>query len=233
MEIDLLNMVAGVVLIYHIGNLFQFLAFLLRDQLHLRLAMFAGILLQGIFHYVEPGGPAVVPLFWKITFSITNLCMIILLFGDRFDFGIPQDLRELYRKIKVLSPGEFRKLIRISRRGAHSDEPLLTEGERPDTLHYLMKGEALMRKGKAEHRLASGVFLGEVAFLNDVPASATVTLQPGAECVSWPSAQLRALMRDDRALDIAMRGILNHDLAAKVAISIPIAPAEKNKRKKK
>jgi hypothetical protein len=49
-----------------------------------------------------------------------------------------------------------------------------------------------------------------------------VRLGEDAECLSWDSASLRSLMAKDKAIDIAMRGIFNHDLAAKVANSVPL-----------
>jgi hypothetical protein len=210
------------VMLYHVGNLIQFFAFLLRDQLNLRTAMFVGIFLQGVYHILEPGGPNMVPLFWKIVFSITNILMIFWLYRDRFDFGIAADLRGLFEKMKVLTPGDFRKLIKTATRSSNTAEPLLVEGHVPDSLYFLLKGEAVLRKGNSEHTLESGIFLGEIAFLNKVAASATVTLKPGAECVCWNAEGLHALLGDNRALNIAMRGVFNSDLAAKLASSMPL-----------
>jgi CRP-like cAMP-binding protein len=142
------------------------------------------------------------------------------------DFGIPADLRGLYEKISVLSPGQFRKLAKLATRSKDTEVPLLVEGQKVDQLHYLLKGGASIAKGKTRNAIASGIFLGEVAFLNGTPASATVRLQPGAECVSWDSQSLKHLMQKDKTIDIAMRGIFNRDLAAKVAGSIPLPPSE-------
>jgi hypothetical protein len=51
-----------------------------------------------------------------------------------------------------------------------------------------------------------------------------VVLDEGAECIAWNRAALLQLMKKDAAIDIAMRGFFNHDLAHKVARSVPIAP---------
>jgi Cyclic nucleotide-binding domain len=210
------------VLLFHASNLMAFLAFLLRDQLQLRVMMALSLALQGLYYYAIPGGPFFDPLFWKIVSFFANAIMIILVFSGRLDFGIPADLRGLYEKINVLSPGQFRKLIKSSTRTNAADHPLLDEGQKPNHLHYLLKGVAEISKGKSHHHISSGVFLGEVAFLNGTTASATVQLKDGAECVSWNSSTLKSLMQNDKAIDIAMRGIFNHDLAAKVANSVPL-----------
>jgi uncharacterized protein YjeT (DUF2065 family) len=208
--------------LFHASNLMAFLAFLLRDQLHLRVMMALSLLLQALYYYAIPGGPFFDPLFWKIVSFLANAVMIVLVFGGRLDFGIPSDLRELFNKISVLSPGQFRKLIKDAKRTTISEDPLLVEGQKPQHLHYLLRGFADITKGQTHHKISSGVFLGEVAFLNETAASATVHLGEDAECVSWDSTILRSLMAKDKTIDIAMRGFFNHDLAAKVANSVPL-----------
>jgi hypothetical protein len=207
--------------LFHVSNLMAFLAFLLRDQLQLRVMMAISLLLQALYYYAIPGGPFFDPLFWKVVSFAANLLMIVLVFGGRLDFGIPQDLRPLFEKIRVLTPGQFRKLMKLSRRTHFADAPLLHEGQHVTELHYLLKGQGNIAKGKGAYPISAGVFLGEIAFLNNTPASATVKLAEGSECVTWNSAELKNLMQKDKAIDIAMRGIFNHDLAAKLASSVP------------
>ena len=207
--------------LFHASNLMAFLAFLLRDQLQLRLMMAVSLFLQGLYYYAIPGGPFFDPLFWKVVSFFANMLMIVLVFGGRIDFGIPQDMRGLYEKISVLSPGQFRKLVKLSKRTTAADMPILFEGQQPSELYYLLNGECSLEKNNTTYRIGAGIFLGEIAFLNNATASATVRLVEGAECVTWNSAELKALMRKDKAIDIAMRGIFNHDLAAKLASSVP------------
>jgi hypothetical protein len=211
--------------LFHLSNLMAFLAFLLRDQMHLRLMMAVSLFLQGMYYYAIPGGPLFDPLFWKVVSFAANIGMIFLVFSGRLDFGIPRDMRPLFNKISVLSPGQFRKLIKTASRTSDSATPILREGKKPERLFFLLKGEAEIVKGGTRHAIQSDLFLGEIAFLNNSAASATVQLREGAECVSWSSADLRALMRKDKAIDIAMRGVFNHDLASKVANSVPLAKA--------
>lgn len=208
--------------LFHVSNLMAFFAFLLRDQLQLRLLMAVSLLLQALYYFAIPGGPLVDPLFWKIVSFFANLGVILLVFGGTLDFGIPQDLRGLFDRIRVLSPGQFKRLVSQSRRVSLTDAPLIVEGKHPDNLYYLLSGNASLNKGGVLRTLPAGQFLGEIAFLNSSPASATVTLEPGSECIAWDAEWLKALMRRDKAIDIAMRGVFNHDLAAKVASSIPM-----------
>lgn len=208
--------------LFHVSNLMAFFAFLLRDQLQLRLLMAVSLFLQALYYFALPGGPFIDPLFWKVASFLANLTMIGLVFGGSIDFGIPEDLRSLFNKISVLSPGQFRKLTKHTSRATATGQAILIEGEKQQYLYYLLKGEAQLSKAGLTRTLQAGQFLGEIAFLNSSRASATVTLKQGAECIAWHTDGLKALMRDDKAIDIAMRGIFNHDLAAKVASSIPM-----------
>lgn len=217
-------------LLFHFSNLLAFLSFLLRDQLQLRLLMAVSLFLQGMYYFALPGGPLFDPLFWKVVSFVANVGMILLVFGGRLDFGIPADLRGLFEKISVLSPGQFRRLIAHTQRHTGAEETILKAGQMPARLYFLLKGQALLIKTGQRATINPGVFLGEIAFLNNTTASGTVVLHKDAECISWDSAQLRHLMRRDKTFDIAMRGIFNSDLAQKVANSLPLGAENANSR---
>lgn len=210
-------------LLFHVSNLLAFLSFLLRDQLHLRLLMALSLALQALYYFAIPAGPLWDPLFWKVVSFLANAVMIVLVFGGRLDFGIPADLRPLYERLCVLSPGNFRKMAAITRRTAGSGQVILQEGGVPSALHYLLAGQARVEKQGQSAMLQAGTFLGEIAFLNGTPASATVVLLDGAQCATWDAAQLHKLMEAVPAIDIAMRGVFNRDLAVKVARSLPLS----------
>lgn len=231
MSFDWANAGTLLVVLFHFSNLVAFLAFLMRDQLQLRIIMAASLFLQGLYYYSVPGGPLFDPLFWKVVSFAANLVMIFLVFGGRLDFGVPEDLRGLFEKMAVLTPGQFRKLIAKTVRVEGAGTAILTEGMKPDRLYYLLRGDAQMIKNRQTATLQEGAFLGEIAFLSDLPASATVVLNPGAQCIAWNRAALLQLMKKDSAIDIAMRGFFNHDLAYKVARSVPMAPAPEMPRR--
>jgi hypothetical protein len=225
MDFNALTSASIFTILFHVSNLMAFLAFLLRDQLQLRLMMAVSFVLQGLYYYSIPGGPLFDPLFWKVVSFAANIGMIILVFGGKLDFGVPQDLRSLFDKIRVLSPGQFRKLIAGSQRLHGTGQEILTEGVKPTQLYFLIKGEAHIIKQGQTTLLASGIFLGEITFLNGTSASATVVLPVAAECLTWDAALLRQLLKRDTAINIAMRGIFNSDLAAKLANSMPMPKA--------
>ncbi len=211
-------------ILFHVGNAIALLAFLLRDQLWLRLVLVVSFTLQAFYYFALPGGPLYDPLFWKIMLIAVNLVMIVALFRDRLPYGIDGELTPLFRRISVLTHGQFRRLIRPTERikGAVGAPPILLYGERSSALYFLISGTASVHKHGRTIPVNAGSFLGEISFLTRSGATATVTLDEGAECLSWPAEALVALLARDPALDIAMRGLFNHDLAGKVSAS-PLA----------
>ena len=206
-------------ILFHFANGLALVSLLMRDQLYLRVIMAVSLVLQGLYYFAIPGGPLFDPLFWKIFTSITNFAMIIFIFRDRIDYGISNDVRGLYQRISVLSPGQFKRLMAPSQRVNGNHHNILVKGQTPHTLYYLLNGHAHIFKDGQNLKLSSGVFLGEIAFLTQKPATADVSLDDDANCLSWSHEALSRVMAKETALDIAMRGLLNHDLARKVAHS--------------
>ncbi len=178
--------------------------------------------LLSIYFYALPGGPILNALFWMVPTFIINVVMISQIYRERRDHGIPDDVRALYEKMAVLTPAQFRRLLTISTRTAGQGTKILAEGKSSEQLHFLLKGDAILEKGSKSHKIQSGTFLGEVSFINQTVASGTVVLTDTSECLSWDSKRLTELMKKEMAIDIAMRGVFNHDLARKVASSIPL-----------
>ena len=73
-----------------------------------------------------------------------------------------------------------------------------------------------MTKGRTGFRLQEGSFVGELSYLLKSPATATVSIGDGAVIASWRYDDLVAIERRYPSIRIAMREVLNIDLAAKV-----------------
>lgn len=205
-------------ILFHVGNAITLIAFLFRDQIQLRAVMILSMALQALYYTWLPGGPLFDPLLWKILTILLNLVMIVLIVRDRFGYDIEADLRPLFEAIKVLSPGQFRRLAKVAVRRSGPVQ-ILSQGVAPDELFYLVKGEAEVVKNGRRLALQPGVFLGEIAFLSGGTATADVFLAEGAEALAWPVVELRQLMARDGRIEIGIRGVLSHDLAAKTARS--------------
>lgn len=197
--------------------LLQVAGFLIRDQLILRLFVFSGTVLYALYYYFAPDVPLWQALGWSVVLGSANLSMILRIAIERTTFSMSAQDRHLYQTFRSLSPGEFRRLLRVCTWVRVSDPMVLTRIEQQnDRLFCLLEGEADVRKGTAHFTLGPGSFVGEVSFLLGTPATATVTARAGALIAIWRHDDLMRIERRHPAIRIGLREILNVDLAAKV-----------------
>lgn len=144
--------------------------------------------------------------------------MIAGLIADRTHFGMSDHELHLFRRLDTMTPGEFRRMMKLVHwHAAGADEVLTRENQPLDRLYYVLDGAVTI--DKAGHRIPvdPGVFIGEVAFLLTRTASATVTVAEGTRYVSWDAGALRRLLIRAPSLRIAFDAALNRDMAGKVA----------------
>ena len=96
---------------------------------------------------------------------------------------------------------------------------LTTEGEVPEKIFYVLDGKVSIGKQGRVLEREPKLFIGEIAFLRDKAASATVTTVAKALYVSWEQSELRALLKKNDDLKNAMGALLSADMADKVASS--------------
>jgi CRP-like cAMP-binding protein len=204
--------------IVHIGAFLYLAGFLCRSQLMLRGFIVAGDIVYILYFYLAPAVPLWGGIFWSLVFTLANLAMIGRILSDRSTYGMSEDDRALHGLLDTLTPGEFRRLMR-SGHWNRTDEPVTVtiEGQPLHQLAYVIDGTIAIEKAGHAFTAAPPTFIGEVAFLIDRPASATVTLGPGTRYVTWDTAQLRRLLLRSPALRIGLGAAFNRDMAEKVA----------------
>jgi CRP-like cAMP-binding protein len=147
-----------------------------------------------------------------------NLWMLYRATRDQQQFKLTAEQMMLFARLPGLSPGQFKQLLDLAI-WQEPKEPLrLTiEGQRPDTLHYVLEGTVEVKKSGKVFALGPHAFVGELAFLREKPATATVTAKPGALLVSWKSTALRQLFKGHPAIEKVLSAILSADMAEKIA----------------
>jgi CRP-like cAMP-binding protein len=206
-------------------------AFLLRDILYLRVV---AMLAYSGFIYValrQPAWSNAPHLYWYIAFFAINAVQSAILFYERRlqTFSSEEDaLRDL--AFPGLDPTAVRRLLR---RGTWTDlEPgdvLAREGEVPDYVVVLTQGTAdVTLHDSPVARVMSGEFVGEIAFLADRPATATVKAAEAGRAMVWSRARLHRWLSRDNDMHAAMYAAMGLNLAEKIAAaSVAIAgPAE-------
>jgi hypothetical protein len=163
--------------IVHIGALLYFAGFLFSDQLVLRAFVIAGDLVYMAYFLAAPAEPLWGGIFWSAVFIAVNVWMIGRLVADRAHFRMSDEERRLFQLLETLSPGEFRRLIKLGRWHSADKTTVLTLEDRPlDRLYYVLSGDIVIEKAGHVRTIGPGTFIGEVAFLTSRPASATVTI---------------------------------------------------------
>jgi hypothetical protein len=202
----------------HLAGLVSVGALALKDQLKLRGVLLLSLAFSALSHVVglrEPSWPA---LFWNAVSFVINMFVLTQLILDRTHIGLSREQEKLFSAFKVLTPGEFRALEGVAEwRTARPGETLTIEGVVPDHLYYVLEGEAHIAKGERAFTIRPKAFIGEVAYLHDQPASATVTLSEGARYLKWDIAALERRLDSRSALRTALMRLLSLDTALKVA----------------
>ncbi len=204
--------------IVHLGAFLYLAGFLCRDQLLLRGFIVAGDILYILYFYFAPASPLWGGIFWSAVFTLANLAMIGRILSDRSAYGMTEEDRRLHGLLDTLTPGEFRRLMRAGHwNRADGNVAITLEGQPLHRLAYVIDGTVTVEKAGHAFTITSPTFIGEVAFLIDRPASATVTLSAGARYVTWDMKRLRRALLRSPALRIGLGAAFNRDLAEKVA----------------
>ena len=204
-------------ILVHIGSFLLLLAYLVRDQILLRAVIILGTIFY-IVYYILMEAPLWSALLWNVSFVVINLIMIVVIYSDKTSFVMSEKEAKLYQVFYTLSPGEFKKLLKIADWfDGSSEEKITSEGEIPSRLYFIINGEALIARDDKKFIVGPNVFIGELAYLTKKPATATVKLTDKVVAISWKTTSLTKLLASNPQMKIAFDGLLNQDLAAKLA----------------
>jgi hypothetical protein len=205
-------------IVMHLAALIAVVALALRDQLKLRSVLLVSIALTAVYNYALLREPSWKDLFWNAVTFTMNLVVLIQIILDRTHIGLSQEEDELFSAFQMLTPGEFRAIVKLATwRTAEADVIITQEGVVPDHLYYILRGGVLVSKGGRDIKIGARTFIGEVAFLHRRPASATVQLEPGTRYLEWPVRKLDGRIDGKQALKHAVLRLISFDMATKVA----------------
>lgn len=208
-------------------------AFLLRDILYLRIV---AMLAHGAFIYVALSHPAwsdAPHLYWYVAFFGINAVQSAILFYERrIQRFTPEEEALRALAFPALDPTAVRRILR---RGTWTDlesgDVLAREGEVPDYVVMLTDGRARVTlHDRPVAEVTPGEFVGEIAFLAERPATATVKAEGRGRAMVWSRSRLQRLVSRDRDMHAAIYAAMGLNLAQKiaaasVAIAGPTEPA--------
>jgi uncharacterized membrane protein YkgB len=116
------------------------------------------------------------------------------------------------------APDAFHSLLRHGQLGvASSGEIVAREGELMSKVFFLRSGGGVIRVGDREvGKVGPDQFVGEMSFVTQARAAATVELTQGTRYVAWDREQLRGLVAERKALEHALLKTITLDLVSKV-----------------
>jgi Popeye protein conserved region len=205
--------------IVHAGALLYLAGFLFRNQLILRGLIIAGDFVYVLYFYFAPEVPLWGGIFWSTMFTVVNVAMIALIVADRMHFRLDQNEKQLFDLLQDLSPGQFRQFLKIGREEIAASHLAITQEGRPlEELFFVLNRSIMIEKKGSRAVTQSDTFIGEIAFLLDQPATATVTLEPGTPYFVWKTSELKKLMQSKPDLGTSLSLAMNKKMAQKIAV---------------
>ena len=208
----------------HLALLFYVVGFLTRDELILRFQVLAGTIFYILYYYFIAPVPLWEAILGSVAIALANIYSSFIIIRERSTFGMSAEEVSLYQHFDTLRPGHFRRVMKHADwQHIETDEILLKEGRPVEKLYFIRSGSVQLQRGGKVSTLGAGHFLGELAFLQNTPASATVTAGQGAEIISWDQSRLKKIMDRSPTISNAIVALFNKDLAIKLSVSWPEA----------
>ena len=202
----------------HLGALLYFVCFLFRNQILLRSFAIAADIAYLVYYLNVSDKPLWDAAFWSVLILLTNSVMLVVIIRDQRGTDFDDNELKLYRCLNGLSPSDFRRIVRLGKwTHLEAEATLTTLGQPLEQLHYILEGAVEMEKDGRKIAVQAPLFIGEIAFLRHVPASATVRVKPGTLYISWSHADLTRAQLKHENLRSAISAMLNSDLADKLA----------------
>ena len=210
------------ILIY-VGLLLQVSGFLVREELLLRVLVASGICCDLAFFALQT--PPILPsVLSNAVLVIVNIAILGVIVMERTTITLAPREKRLFQALGTLTPGQFRRLRKRARfHEAAERTQLISEGQVTDALFFVESGTFFLTKGTEMAEAEGPAFIGEIAFLKEGSASASVHIDAGTPYVEWPRSELEPLLARSQPLRNAVMTAVARDMADKVARSLPVA----------
>ena len=156
--------------------------------------------------------------FWTTIFVIINIIQIIIIYLDRRDLPIPEEIKDLYDNIfHTKSRREFLKFWDAGKVCQLENETVIKSGDTQADLLLILNGKAnVVRDGKKIATLERGQFIAEISYITGNPASADVIAQEELLFYTWPRDILNKLRKSNPGTMGKLDRILTLDMAGKL-----------------
>ncbi len=205
----------------HLSYLLIAISYWLTNMFWLRLVAIAGLSLEILYFYFS-GGDLRTGMGWDLIFIAINAYQLYRLLQDRLSLRLPEADRELLRS--VLAGLDDAQIARLLVAGQFSDiaegTTLAAENQPLDKLFFICAGHVRVKiAGREVSRLAKGNFVGEVAFLTEKPATATVIAESSVRALVFERSALSRFFHKEAEVAGLIYQLLGRELAHKIKVS--------------
>jgi hypothetical protein len=214
----------------HLSYIIIAISYWLSDIFWLRSMAIIGLSLE-ILYFVFSGGDLRTGIGWDTIFIAINVYQLYRLWKDRLSLHLPEADRELLRSVlpglrdaqiaRLLVAGEFSQIA--------AGTTLAEENRNLQQLFFICDGRVrVLIAGREISLLEKGNFVGEVAFLTERPATATVIAETSVRALVFDKDKLSRFFRTEAEVAGLIYQLLGRELAFKIKISNNLISAVKS-----
>lgn len=205
----------------HLSYVLIAISYWLTDMFWLRVVAVVGLSLEILYFWLS-GGDLRTGIGWDLIFIGINLYQIYRLVNDRLSLRVPEPDRELLRS--VLTGLDDAHIARLLIAGEFCDiaegTTLAEENQALEKLFFICSGRVrVMIAGRQVSHLERGNFVGEVAFLTERPATATVIAEGAVRALVFERGKLSQFFHNEAEVAGLIYQLLGRELANKIKVS--------------
>ena len=124
----------------HIATAILLLGYFIRDEFWLRMMIIAATAVFNLYYWLVPDPPlwdSVIGGFLMIAVNLFVLAQVVL---DRTTFRLSETEKRLFSAFETLSPGQFRRVLKLAQWREAGGEELTRQGEAAGSLYYVFDG---------------------------------------------------------------------------------------------
>lgn len=213
-------------LLVELSPIVTLFGFMIRDQLYLRLfIMIEPLLMILFFAFVDQNSPGQAAA--SLSIFVVNMVMVFLIWHERTHYTLTGDQRALLDYLRDLTPGEFRRLMKITDwLDIEYETELTTLGTPNRALFFVLEGHVRVERDDKTFIVGNNRFIGELGLVLDQPASATTKATKGSKVVRWKVDEYVQFMERHPNIKIIFDRFINQDLASKLAHDKALLPKQ-------
>ena len=205
----------------HLSYVLIAVSYWLTDILWLRLVAVVGLAFEMLYFWLS-GGDLRTGIGRGLIFICINLYQIYRLVRDRLSLRLPEPDRELLRSVFIgLDDAQIARLLVAGEFCDLADGATLAEEDQTlEKLFFICAGRVRVTiAGRQVSHLERGTFVGEVAFLTERAATATVIAEGAVRALTFERGKLGQFFHKEAEVAGLIYQLLGRDLAHKIKVS--------------